>query len=38
MGVAVASFSVALADVFLNLFEFGQIKVILVIVWCIGRF
>jgi hypothetical protein len=26
VGVAVASFSVALADVFLNLFEFGQFK------------
>jgi hypothetical protein len=38
MGVVVAPFSVALADVFLNLFEFGQFKFILVIVWCIGRF
>jgi hypothetical protein len=38
VGVAVALFSVALADVFLNLFEFGQFKFILVIVWCIGHF
>jgi hypothetical protein len=38
MGVAVVLFSVALADVFLNLFEFGQFKFIMVIVWCIGPF